>query len=265
MNKELENLIDAALADNKLTGREMEIILKKAESLGVDKDEFEILIEAKLYKKKTKKSFFKRLNTVIYHRDAKKSNLSGFAGEMMSQDSLTIKLWHILAPVTIVLLGIIIGVVISIFHEKELTIDDYLTQYDFENARMLLDELPCEIDRNAIDEALSDNIYCEKSVMEAKIIQLEAQYLIGNDFFDKAIATAKELNTITWYNELLTSGQISISQEELIDQLLKGIVSRILSSPEKYDFNASKGLLIYVNDLELKRELEEQLKSVYAK
>lgn len=47
--KELDGLIDFALADGVVTDKEREILCKKAENLGVDKDEFEMILEAKIH------------------------------------------------------------------------------------------------------------------------------------------------------------------------------------------------------------------------
>ncbi|MDB9775616.1 hypothetical protein OAB47_05220 [Vicingaceae bacterium] len=49
MNIELENLINMALADGVVTEKEREIILRKAESLGIDKDEIEMILDGKLH------------------------------------------------------------------------------------------------------------------------------------------------------------------------------------------------------------------------
>ena len=49
-NEQLEQLIDAALADGVLTEKEKQILFKKAQSMGVDLDEFEMVLDARLYK-----------------------------------------------------------------------------------------------------------------------------------------------------------------------------------------------------------------------
>ena len=49
-NEELENLIDAALADGVLTEKEKQVLFKKAQALGVDLDEFEMVLDARLVK-----------------------------------------------------------------------------------------------------------------------------------------------------------------------------------------------------------------------
>ena len=48
MNPELEKLIDLELADGVLTDKERTVLQKRAESLSVDQDEFEIILEGKL-------------------------------------------------------------------------------------------------------------------------------------------------------------------------------------------------------------------------
>lgn len=49
---QLEQLIDAALADGELTEKEKQILFKKAQSFGVDLDEFEMVLDARLVKMK---------------------------------------------------------------------------------------------------------------------------------------------------------------------------------------------------------------------
>lgn len=51
-NEELESLIDAALADGVLTEKEKQILFKKAQAMGVDLDEFEMVLDARLVKLK---------------------------------------------------------------------------------------------------------------------------------------------------------------------------------------------------------------------
>lgn len=47
-NEQLEKLIDYALADGELTEKEKQVLFKKAESMGVDLDEFEMVLDARL-------------------------------------------------------------------------------------------------------------------------------------------------------------------------------------------------------------------------
>jgi hypothetical protein len=50
-NEQIENLINLALADGQLTEKEKQILFKKAESAGIDLDEFEMVLDAKLFEK----------------------------------------------------------------------------------------------------------------------------------------------------------------------------------------------------------------------
>ena len=50
-NEQLEKLIEMALMDGVLTEKEKQILFKKGEALGVDLDEFEMVLDAKLYEK----------------------------------------------------------------------------------------------------------------------------------------------------------------------------------------------------------------------
>lgn len=51
-NERLEQLIDAALADGELTEKEKQILFKKAQEMGVDLDEFEMVLDGRLVKLK---------------------------------------------------------------------------------------------------------------------------------------------------------------------------------------------------------------------
>jgi hypothetical protein len=58
-NEELESLIDIALADGELSEKERKVLYKKAQSLGIDIDEFEMVLDARLAKRQ------KHLNTGV--------------------------------------------------------------------------------------------------------------------------------------------------------------------------------------------------------
>ena len=51
-NEQLEKLIEMALMDGELTEKEKQVLFKKAEGLGVDLDEFEMVLDARLFEKK---------------------------------------------------------------------------------------------------------------------------------------------------------------------------------------------------------------------
>ena len=47
----LEKLIDAALADGELTEKEKQVLFKRAEAMGIDLDEFEMVLDSRLYER----------------------------------------------------------------------------------------------------------------------------------------------------------------------------------------------------------------------
>ena len=51
-NPMLENLIEMALADGELTEKEKQVLFKRAQAMGIDLDEFEMVLDAKLYERK---------------------------------------------------------------------------------------------------------------------------------------------------------------------------------------------------------------------
>lgn len=51
-NEKLEELIDAALADGVLTEKEKQVLFKKAQEMGIDLDEFEMVLDSRLVKLK---------------------------------------------------------------------------------------------------------------------------------------------------------------------------------------------------------------------
>lgn len=54
-NEQIENLINLALADGELTEKEKQILFKKAEDAGIDLDEFEMVLDARLFEKQQSK------------------------------------------------------------------------------------------------------------------------------------------------------------------------------------------------------------------
>jgi len=54
-DEQLEKLIEMALLDGVITEKERKVLLKKAQEMGVDLDEFEMVLEARLYKVKESK------------------------------------------------------------------------------------------------------------------------------------------------------------------------------------------------------------------
>lgn len=50
-NDQIENLINLAITDGELTEKEKQVLFKKAEAAGIDLDEFEMVLDARLYDK----------------------------------------------------------------------------------------------------------------------------------------------------------------------------------------------------------------------
>lgn len=55
-SEQLEKLIELALADGELTEKEKQILFKRAEAEGIDLDEFEIVLDAKVFEKTKSKT-----------------------------------------------------------------------------------------------------------------------------------------------------------------------------------------------------------------
>lgn len=55
-NEQMENLISAALADGVLTEKEKQVLFKRAQAMGIDLDEFEMVLDARLVELKKKEA-----------------------------------------------------------------------------------------------------------------------------------------------------------------------------------------------------------------
>lgn len=55
-SEEIEKLIKDALVDGVVSAKEREILLRKAEEVGIDKDEFEMVLDARIYEAKEQDS-----------------------------------------------------------------------------------------------------------------------------------------------------------------------------------------------------------------
>lgn len=72
MHPEIENLINMALADGEVTEKERGIILRKAETLGIDRDEVEMIIDGKIALQKRE----------LGHSQLTKENISNKSGDI---------------------------------------------------------------------------------------------------------------------------------------------------------------------------------------
>jgi hypothetical protein len=119
--KELDKLIEAALADNVLTGREMEILLEKAKSLGMDPGAFEIMIEAKRFKKENKKTIFQQLNKVIYQEKNKYGENKNFK----------LRLWQLLA--VLVFIFMVVSLIVNGILNEANDRTEVINKFDCDN------------------------------------------------------------------------------------------------------------------------------------
>jgi tetratricopeptide (TPR) repeat protein len=64
MHPEIEKLIDLALADGQITEKERKVILKKANEFGVDSDEVDMILDAKLHQIQTKNKISDKIEEI---------------------------------------------------------------------------------------------------------------------------------------------------------------------------------------------------------
>jgi hypothetical protein len=66
-DERIESLIELALVDGKLTDKEREVLLRKAVEYGIDKDEFEMVLDARLFEKNKADSTEKLEDKTLIH------------------------------------------------------------------------------------------------------------------------------------------------------------------------------------------------------
>jgi len=241
LSKSLKDLISAALADNKISSKEREILTKRAVTEGIDKDEFELYLDSLVFSKKEDKSSSSEgmFNKVIYHRKAgvkqeevEKGVFETFQGgkkefQEVPVEELKIRFWHVLVPVVLVITSII---TLIMLYEPSMSVDEALNVYDFEAAREAVADLKCQDDRIL---GFGD-IICPRTIGLVKIITQEVIYMTDNNEFDRAAASIQELNTLEFFNDLSDSGQLQNNLNDTKDALYvtvlnKGIISKQLS------------------------------------
>jgi len=244
ISKPLQTLIDAALEDGKLSDKEKLVLLNRAEKEGLDVDEFEIYIESICHKrskqqKDDSESFFMK---TIYFRpegyvkeeivpgalDTLTGALSGGVRKEYQdvyKKELRIRVWHLVSVLTIIS---VVSIMIISFLDKP-SYEDYLTNYDFENARIAAAKLNCREEGNSWDGKFS----CPRTEALLKIIIAESQFWTDNLEFERAISVVKEINGLEKYNELLSRGVINRSQNEFIDELVYSIIVEAINHPDR--------------------------------
>ena len=76
-NEQIENLIKIALNDGELSEKEKQILFKKAEAEGIDLDEFEMVLESRLFDKQKSSNQQSPTPESIHQTDEPKSNKMG--------------------------------------------------------------------------------------------------------------------------------------------------------------------------------------------
>jgi hypothetical protein len=264
---ELDNLIEAALADNKLTTKEMEVLIRKAKQLGIDEDEFLIELDAKkLIKKKAKiKRWLSILNNNIYHREA------GYVRELDKENedwksmlgitkqkyvdvykkALTIKVWHIVLPCIIVFLAIFIPIVATPNYSKK--IDKALVEYNIAKAYEINAKYQSRYAHQKILKVAVPYYVKEGNLIEA--LSLVGEYGFNNDFpirrnltgVDKLIGDNGEFEAdmkfynseVEIYNDLLltiANSSVSTGNNQLASDIIETKLKPFVDADGKQTF-----------------------------
>ena len=260
-SEELKKLIDASMADGKISSKERKVLIARAVSEGLDKDEFELYLDSLVFTKTSSTEGI--FNKVIYHRKAgvKMKEVERGLGDLLSGgkkefqeipvNELTIRLWHALVPLVTILI-----VLISVFLMPESeNVDDALSRYDFEMAREIAADMGCRNYGNSWD----NDLVCPKSIALIKIIINEANYMAENNEFEKAFSVIEEINGVELYTALYEKGDIGKSQDNQKDELYLSVISKGILQ----DRLTNKEVDVYLTKVKsqnVKKELKELLK-----
>ena len=254
LSKILKDLISAALADNKISSKEREILTKRAVTEGIDKDEFELYLDSLVFSKKEDKTSSSEgmFNKVIYHRKAgfkqeevEKGVLESFGGgkkefQEVPVEELKIRFWHVLVPGILILSLTITG----IFWPYAMSVDEALNVYDFEAAREAAADAPCK------DERILGfgDIKCQSTLDLVKIITQEVIYMTDNNEFDKAAAAIQELNTLEFFDALWAAGQLQNNLNSTKDGLYLAFLSKGINSKQLSEEKVEMYLALMTDD-----------------
>jgi hypothetical protein len=211
LSPELKNLIDAALADGKITANEKKVLVNRAIKEGNDEDEFILYLDSLIHTIKSKQT-------------SKASSILKLWSKASEETKYGIGLGGFLL---VVFIGIGIS---SAFLSSKTTFEEALTDYDFEGARNLVSTANCS-------DSWLDGVACERSLQMVKLISQEVEYFTDNDAYEKAASSIQELATLEYYDALYEDGQLSKSLTDLTDDLYlqvltKGIVNKKLTETQ---------------------------------
>ena len=208
---ELKKLIDASLADGKITASEKKVLINRAIKEGHDEDEFVLYLDSLLH-------------TLKSTQPSKASFILKFWSKA-SEDSK----WAVGFVGFLIVLFTVIGIA-KAFESSKMTFEEALTSYDFEAARNLVSTMQCT-------DSWLDGVKCERSLQMVKLISLEVEFFTDNDAYEKAASSIQELATLEYYEALFEDGQLTKSLADLTDDLYlevltKGIVNKKLTETE---------------------------------
>jgi hypothetical protein len=234
LSPELKNLIDAALADGKITANEKKVLINRAVKEGHDEDEFKLFLDS----------------LVQTHRSANKTSVA-----FKIKPFLT---WVVAKKRRVVITSFILMLVVSFIgalaersNKASLAIErgcenveDCLTSYKFTEARLYASELTY-----AQDELKG-------------IIAAEVSYYISQDLLDMAIRSLQEYNFKTSFNPQGYSS-VNDTYNDEVNWFNNIIVQAIADTDGNESLLAKFGIMI--RPLAVMGELIEDSEEIYSK
>jgi hypothetical protein len=155
--------------------------------------------------------------------------------EDVYKKELRFRVWHLFA----IILPVFIITLTIINLNNQPSFDDYLTNYDFEKARIEASKLHCREEGNSWNGEFS----CPRTEAFLKIINAESLFLTENLEFDRAISVVREITSLEKYNELFEKGVIGKTQDQIIDELVSSIILLAINHPDRVDDTKIKSYL----------------------
>lgn len=170
ISEDLKALIDATLADGKITKKEKKVLFNKAEKEGIDLDEFEVYLDSMKVQDRDKKKGHTDNKLVVF-------------GKWLVQKKRRVIIAFFLLSGVISFFGQLLNVlIISSENEKKIeergcaNVSDCLSQYKFEEARLYM----------------SEERYSYQNKRLRKIISAEVTFLMSNDSKERALSVLRE-------------------------------------------------------------------------
>lgn len=165
ISSELQDLLEASLADGKISKKEKKVLFNRAEKEGIDLNEFEVYIDSL---------------KVQVGNESSVTKLVTFGKWLVQKKRRVIIAFFILSGVLVILNGLIES------SEKEKiskergcdNVNDCLSQYKFEEARQFM--------------SLTNSLYSTKNLMLRQIISAEVTFFMSNDSEERALSVLRE-------------------------------------------------------------------------